>query len=157
MAKRGRPSDYTQEIGDEICMLMSEGLSVLKISEMDGMPEYRKIMRWRNAHEDFRHNYARAREARADFLVEEALQIIDDKSQDILDIKEGGDSRMITNSAAVARAKLQFEGRKWAAGQMAPKNWGQQGLQVTGEDGGPVKVTVNVMLKKAPKDQPDDD
>jgi len=151
----GRPSDYTTELGEEICLLMAEGMSALKISKIAGMPSYRSIMRWLNKHEDFRHNYMRAREARADFLAEEALEIIDDKSQDILDIPEGGDTRLITNSAAVQRAKLQFEGRKWAAAQMAPKKWGQQNIVNTlqGADGKAPVFVVEIVKGKGEGDK----
>lgn len=148
----GRPSKYSKELADEICMLMCEGHSLLKISKRSGMPDYRTMMRWLNVHEEFRHNYARAHEARADYLIEEALEIIDDKSQDVLDVGEGGDKRSITNSAAVQRAKLQFEGRKYAASQMAPKKWGQQNATVTGADGGAIVVKLVIEEKKLPRE-----
>lgn len=151
MARTGRPTLFNKELAEKILEGIAGGESLRKVCSKQGMPDERSVYRWLWKDEEFCRNYARAREFRADFLAEEALEIADDDSKDILQVGEGGDIRSLTNSAAVQRSKLQFEARKWAAGQMAPKRWGQQNIknEVTGEGGGPVKVTVNVMLKKA--------
>ena len=45
-AKQGRPGTFTPEVGEQICALMSEGLSVLAISKMEGMPKESTIRSW---------------------------------------------------------------------------------------------------------------
>ena len=151
MAKKtGRPTLYTAELAEKICEGIAGGESLRQVCTQEGMPEERTVYRWLWKQPEFCQNYARAREYRADYLAEEALAIADDDSKDILQVGEGGDIRSLTNSAAVQRSKLQFEARKWAASQMAPKKWGKQQVQHTGEDGGPIKTIVNVMLKKQP-------
>lgn len=110
------------------------------------------VREWLLQKPEFSAQYARAREEQADLLADECIEIADDKSQDILDIKEGGDTRMITNSAAVQRAKLQVDARKWKAGQLAPKKWGQQNIktELTGTDGKDLIINLNLNLKKVP-------
>lgn len=146
----GRPSTKTPAIMTAICLRIAMGESLYKIAEAEGMPGYSTVMAWLNQDKPFQEQYARAREAQADFIADQCIEIADDKSLDILHVGSGGDIRSLTNSAAVQRAKLQVETRWKKAAQMAPKKWGQQQVQHMGEDGGPVKVTVNVMLKKEP-------
>lgn len=148
MAKTGRPSSYSEKVAEAICELMANGESLRAICERPGMPSRESVRRWLNANEAFRGHYARARELQADYLVERALEIADDKSDDILDVGDGGDKRMMTNSAAVQRAKLQVETRMKIAAQMAPKRWGQQSMAVTGSDGGPVAFNLSVVITK---------
>lgn len=148
MAKLGRPSSYSEKVAEAICELMANGESLREICERPGMPSRESVRRWLNANEAFRAHYARARELQADYLVERALEIADDKSGDILDVGDGGDKRMMTNSAAVQRSKLQVETRMKIAAQMAPKKWGQQSMAVTGADGGPVAFNLSVVISK---------
>lgn len=146
----GRPTKYEPKVAEAICEMMIAGEGLVKICARPGMPGRSTVHRWLNEHQEFRDTYARARELQADFYAEECIQIADDDSQDILDIGETGDKRMITNSAAVARARERINARKWAASQMAPKKWGQQLTQteISGKDGGPLEITVNVLPKK---------
>lgn len=152
MAKGGRPSMYTQELAKSICDRLANGESLRTICKSEGMPTRETVRVWRNDNPDFSGQYARAREDQADFYADECIEIADDKSQDILDIKEGGDTRMITNSAAVQRAKLQCEMRKWKASQLAPKRWGQQNATVTGADGGAIAIKLTIEEKKLPRE-----
>jgi predicted secreted protein len=49
------------EIVEHVCELLSEGHSLRKICERKGMPERRTVHRWLAQHDEFRHQYARAR------------------------------------------------------------------------------------------------
>jgi hypothetical protein len=148
MAKIGRPSLYSDKLVETICNLIASGESLRKVCQRPGMPTCETIRVWLIEKPTFSAQYARAREAQADLLADEIIEIADDKSQDILDVGEGGDVRSITNSAAVQRAKLQVDARKWKAGQLAPKRWGQQSMAVTGADGGPLIVKTIIETKK---------
>lgn len=78
MAKMGRPTDYTKEIGQEICSQILEGNSLLKIVDAPGMPTYRTVMNWVLKHEDFFQSYSRAREQQTDALLDKGLAALDD-------------------------------------------------------------------------------
>lgn len=80
----GRPTLYTDEIGDEICERLLEGDSLLKIVEQDeAMPSYRTVMRWLLKHEGFRHSYTHAREQQPDAFLDKGLaELHDAKGKD---------------------------------------------------------------------------
>ncbi|EMR9948840.1 hypothetical protein WKN54_000203 [Escherichia coli] len=52
--KRGRPTKFTEKLGTEIILLVSQGYSLRKISQMPGMPSYSQMMVWQWQNMDFR-------------------------------------------------------------------------------------------------------
>jgi hypothetical protein len=81
--------------------------------------------------------YARAREAQADKLAEDILAIADDGSNDTYKTDDGE----VVNHDVIARSRLRVDARKWLAGKMAPKKYGEK-LAVGGADDlPPVQVT----------------
>ncbi len=109
--KRGRPSDFTQDIADIICHRIADGKSLRKVCEEDNaLPSMRAVMRWfaKDEHEKFRQHYARAQDARADVYFEETREISDDVSSE---------------PGAVAKARLQVDTRKWICARMNPKKY----------------------------------
>lgn len=119
--KLGRPTDYTKDMADKICEKIANGRSLRSICAEDGMPPMKTIYRWLEANEEFRHQYARARDKQADYFAEEIIEIADSAEAE---------------SAAVSKAKLQIDARKWAASKIAPKKYGdKQEIDVKSSDG----------------------
>ena len=119
--KAGRPTDYTKDMADNICEKIANGRSLRSICAEDGVPPMKTIYRWLEANEEFRHQYARAREKQADYFAEEIIEIADSAEAE---------------SAAVSKAKLQIDARKWAASKIAPKKYGDKTeLDVKSSDG----------------------
>jgi len=114
----GRPSEFTQYVADEICELLADGISLRKICLRDEMPNKATVFRWLATREEFRDQYARAREAQADTLADEIIDIADDGSNDFM----GDDEKY--NGDAVQRSKLRVDARKWLAAKMLPKKYG---------------------------------
>ena len=85
---------------------------------------------------DFRDQYAHARDMQADALFDEALEIADDVSGDWSTDKDG---KKVLDHEHVQRSRLRVDTRKWAAGKMAPKRYGDK-IQHTGDGGGPIRV-----------------
>lgn len=135
-AKQGRPSSYTDSIADSICGRIAVGDSLRKICLEDG-PDMKTVMRWlANDQGGFRQQYARAREAQADFMAEEILQIADDGLNDTYQTENGE----AVNQDVIARSRLRVDARKWLASKMAPKKYGEK-LQLGGaEDLPPMQV-----------------
>jgi hypothetical protein len=120
---RGRPSDYSPELAEAICHALSEGQSLRSICLQPDMPGKSTVFRWLANNKDFRDQYARARESQADVIADEILNIADE-AQD------------------AAKARVQIDARKWLAGKLRPKVYGDKVSQeITGADGGPVQVT----------------
>src|SRR4029077_4819395 len=109
-AKIGRPTRYSPEWAEGFCALIAEGQSVAEICAGPDMPSQQSVYTWLKQDEDFLERYARAREAQADKLAKEILEL-SDKIQD-------------DNPVKVQRARLQVDSRKWLAARLAPKKYG---------------------------------
>lgn len=68
-------------------------------------------MEWLQRHEEFREQYAHAREVQAELLAEDIINLSD---------------AVIEDGAAVAKARLQVDARKWYASKLAPKRYGDR-------------------------------
>lgn len=141
----GRPSDYSDEIAATICSRLAEGESLRAICLSDNMPSKTSVFRWLAINEPFRDQYARAREAQADHLVDEILAISDDGTNDWMERKdaEGENAGWQINGEHVQRSRLRVDSRKWFASKVAPKKYGEKIVQEhSGPDGGPIKTEV---------------
>lgn len=118
-----RPSDFTQELADTICERIADGESLRAICRGDDMPNKATVFRWLAADNVFCDQYARAREAQADSLVDDMLDIADGKKALI----EGAEKD-------VQRDRLAVETRKWIAGKLKGK-YSDKVKHVGGDEG----------------------
>lgn len=138
----GRPSDFTQEIAEEICSRIAKGESLRSICAGDDqtaegyMPHRSTVMRWLGENETFRDQYARAREAQADHFVEEIIEIADQPN-----IRTTADGETVASDPQ--RDRLRVDARKWVASKLAPKKYGEK-LALAGDDENPVKVVTRI-------------
>ena len=142
MAKKGRPSLYTEPLAAKICRRLAEGETLRSVCRDEAMPDKATVLRWLadKAKADFRDQYAHARDMQADALFDEALEIADDVSGDWVVDKDGKKS---LDHEHVQRSRLRVDTRKWAAGKMAPKRYGDK-IQHTGDGGGPIRTEVDL-------------
>ncbi len=108
----GRPSRYADSLVNTICLRIAGGESLRRICAEEGMPDKATVLRWLmdNRHARFRRRYGLAREAQADALADEVVDIAD-AAQD-------------RDDAAVA--KLRIDARKWVAAKLKPKKYGDR-------------------------------
>lgn len=119
----GRPEIYTSDIANTICTeIATSSRSLRTICKQDGMPSVSTILIWLRDKPEFLTQYTRAKEEQADFLVEEMLDISDDKTNDVISTETGESG----NSVAVSRARLQVETRKWLSSKLKPKKYGEK-------------------------------
>lgn len=126
-----RASEYTAEIGDIICERISEGQSLRKICDAEDMPNKATVFRWLAANKEFSDQYARARETQADTLFDDVLAIADQYDT----ISEA------VNPDLIQRAKLRIDARKWMAGKLRPKVYGDK-LELAGDASAPLTVVI---------------
>lgn len=138
---RGRPSDYTPEMAAEICSRIADGMSVREMCTADDMPDKKTVFRWLGVHEEFRHQYALACDARAEHMADEILDIADNGENDWME-RTNGDGENVgwtTNGEAIQRSKLRVDTRKWLLSKLQPKKYGDKVTQEhLGPNGGPV-------------------
>lgn len=130
--EKGRPTDYSDELADRICELIStssKGLNRI-CEENDDFPHVVTVYRWIDKHEYFRNKYTRARESQADLMAAEIIEIADDGSNDTITNPITGAPMIDTEW--VQRSRLRVDARKWAASKLAPKKYGDR-LDVTSE------------------------
>lgn len=142
----GRPSEFTQEIADAICERIADGESLRSICTDDEMPNKATVFRWLAKNPDFSDQYARARETQADTLFDECLDIADDGRNDWVEReRKDGTTYIALNEEAIARSRLRLDARKWMAGKLRPKVYGDKvALTGGGEGDAPIKTQLSV-------------
>lgn len=128
--KVGAPTQYTKEVGDYICDQLADGKSLLSICKgtFNGKPlpvkttVYRWLLATHNEElDEFRTNYALAREIQYQSMSDEIMDIADDGTNDyvIANSEEGEFCRV--NPEAIGRSRLRVETRKWVMSKVLPK------------------------------------
>lgn len=136
MAKMGRPTLYTPEMAERICEIVAKGFPVHRFDERKDVPSSTTVFRWLDEKEDFRERYARAREQLADRFAEQVITISDEADP--------------TTMKGIEHARTRIDARKWAAGKLAPKKYGEwKRTEVTGADGGAIQLETHVSAEQA--------
>jgi hypothetical protein len=140
--------EFSREIADTICERIANGESLRAICSEDDMPNKANVFRWLAADETFRDQYARARETQADSLFDEILTIADTPM-------EGSKTKITANGIEtttgdmIEHRRLQVDARKWMAGKLQPKKYGDKITQeLTGAGGSPLVPVLNVTIGK---------
>lgn len=134
--------EYSDEIADRICDALADARSLRSICLGDDMPSQSTVFRWLadDRYAEFRERYARAREAQADAIFDEILDIADDGSNDWIERKrDDGSTDTVLDHEHVQRSKLRIEARRWMAGKLRPKVYGDK---IEHEHTGGVAITV---------------
>jgi|694.fasta_scaffold79513_9 hypothetical protein len=118
---RGRPTKFSKELGEKFFdeYVKSDG-TIEKASKAVGI-DFKTFYRWTEDHPDFCQLYARARKLKASKMFEEIVEISDDLTRDKF-VDERGDER--PDHAAIARARLRVDTRKWIMSKVLPKLYG---------------------------------
>ncbi len=137
----GRPSEFNQEVADEICERLADGESLRSICSGDDMPRKATVFRWLGQFDAFRDQYTRAREIQADALFDDVLSIADNSKNDWMEANGKDDAGWLLNGDNIRRSQLRIDARKWMAGKLRPKKYGEfKAVELTGANGGPVVI-----------------
>ena len=116
---KGRPTQYTSQLGQLICDKIATGnTGLVKLCRGKGLPHLTTVLSWLRDPDkkEFLESYLCAREAQADLLSDEIIEIAD----------ETGDAK--ERATDIASARLRNDARKWKAGKLSPKKYGDKGL-----------------------------
>ncbi|SEG61156.1 hypothetical protein SAMN04488115_107313 [Bosea lathyri] len=142
----GRRSTFTQETADTICERIADGQSLRSICADDDMPAKSMVFRWLVSNEAFRDQYAIAREAQADALFDEILDIAD-TTEEGTKSKSGPNGIETTTGDMIEHRRLRVDARKWMASKLQPKKYGDK-TQL--EHSGAVALTPTILLNGKP-------
>lgn len=122
--KRGRPTKYTPELGEEICdKIASSELGLAHLVDANPhWPDRSNIFIWIRKHPDFRDKYYKAKEDQTDVCVEYMHEVMNE-SHKIYD-EETGKYR-----TDVPMLRLKMDTMKWHVGKLKPKKYGDAKLQ----------------------------
>ena len=125
----GRPSKFTDKIGDEICNELSQGLSLRTICKSEKYPSCVTVFAWLRERPEFLKQYEIAKAEGADAMAEEMLEIADDGTNDWME-KYGRDGEKtgeyVLNGEHVQRSRLRVDARKWYLSKIKPKVYGDK-------------------------------
>lgn len=91
------------------------------------MPSKGTVMRWLAENQSFQDQYTHARNAQADTIFDEIIDIADDGSNDWMR-RNGQDEepQWVFNGEAARRSQIRIDARKWMAGKLRPKKYGEK-------------------------------
>ena len=143
------------KVVDHICdCIVSSSLSIGSILKAgyEGyiLPSYSTIMKWLDEETALADKYARAKEAQADYLADEMIEIADHGAEDVVMVN--GAPLLINEkpikvktAVGVNHARLMIDTRKWLASKLKVKKYGDKVQQeVTGPDGGAIEHGIQV-------------
>ena len=141
--KGGRPSTYTQEIAELLCVRLGQGESLKQICSEEEMPAQSTVYVWLQRHPEFVEMYTRAREEQAETHADEIVSIADETPaiKEVRD-KDGNVIDITLDSAYIAWQKQRIEARKWNAAKQRPRKYGDR-VTHAGDDENPVVVENN--------------
>ena len=124
-------AEFSQALFDQICERIADGESLRAICADSDMPSAEAVRKWllKDSGGELVAQYARAREAQADALFDECLAIADDTT------REPNDRRM------------SFDARKWMAGKLRPKVYGDKSVVEGPGDNGEHLVTFKTVYE----------
>ncbi|PZR88369.1 MAG: hypothetical protein DI537_23820 [Stutzerimonas stutzeri] len=119
--KRGRPTDYTDDLVAEFCRRIASGRSVASICEDEDMPSHNTIYRWQAGNREFSERLAHARAERTEAYSGQIAAL---------------STRALTEKDLdPARVRVAIDALDKAARLMQPRK-----VELTGAGGGPIKT-----------------
>lgn len=148
----------------------SKSIATILAAGHDGntLPSYATFARWLAEQDEegrnpLRDQYARAKEAQADYMAEEMAELhnkawvplLDDDGKPII---IDGKPLMTVDKSSAAIVRLEAENKKWLMGKLRPKKYAdKQQHEVTGANGGAIQVASTVTFVEPKRYSEDDD
>jgi len=126
----GRPSSFTEELGDRICERIIEGESLTRICRDEDFPSKSTVLKWLadETYKNFSDQYARARDVQQDTLADLAREKAESATVDDWQV-----------------ARLQIDTIKWHASKVAPKKYGDKlDMNLGGQANNPIQAAITV-------------
>lgn len=122
---------FSWTLADVICQLIQEGKTFKDICSRPGFPSYSLLCRWRREFPEFAQNLKQARVDRAEYMVAEALEIVECSG---------------SSSDELNHSKARSEMRKWLASKDSPTHYGNK-VEVSGDN--PVTFILETGIRRS--------
>tara|TARA_B100000795_G_scaffold165404_1_gene124440 strand:+ start:1292 stop:1756 length:465 start_codon:yes stop_codon:yes gene_type:complete len=137
-----RPSLYTQKKADQVLARLACGESMRSVSRDKAMPSMTTLFKWLRENVEFTKQYGEAKREAADALFEDIIDIVDNESKESTMVD--GIPSQVASSSSVAHARLRVDARKWVAGKLAPRKYGDKVEIEADEVGQPIAIVFDV-------------
>jgi hypothetical protein len=120
---------WSQPLAEDICMkIATSALGLKKLCDQNPhWPELSIIYLWRVRSPKFREMYDTAKKMQMEALMDDTLEIADDKSNDTkIRYDNNGDAIEVTNHEWIARSKMRIYARQYMAARLDPARWGEK-------------------------------
>lgn len=154
----GRPSTFTEELGREICDRLSTGEPLVDICSDPHMPAVRTVSDWRDAHQAFSADFARARDDGYDAIAAECLRIADTPliGRETLTKGKGGKTeREVRKADMLGHRKLQIETRLKLLARWDPRRYGENRKEEGGINAADAAQQIRELVKALDADADD--
>jgi len=120
-----RRSEYNEEIGREICEVIANTPKGIKqlCRENPHWPCMDTIFKWKRVHKSFAEQYTQAKRDQIEAYVEDIIDIADNATNDYC---INGKGEEVLDNEHLHRSRLRIDTRKWLAGKLAPKIYGDK-------------------------------
>src|SRR3984893_16047816 len=123
---------FSPAVGNLVCERIAAGATLNQIASEPGMPSRSTINRWCTDRPEFKRQYDIAVQLRADGLLEETIEIIDDKKEIVTETTtedEDGTKRVSKafTKEGLAYAMARINIRYKTLSKMLPRKWGDEG------------------------------
>jgi hypothetical protein len=122
---RGRPTIFTSELGEEICLAIAISSKALRVlcEENSHWPNANTICEWRIKIKQFGEAYLRAKQQQIEILVDEIIEIADDTTRDNITNCAG---QIAVDHEHINRSRLRIAARQWLASKLCPRLYGDR-------------------------------
>lgn len=128
--RNSRPTGYTPQTARKLCKRIMNGETLSKICEDPKMPPKRRVIAWLASpnRNDFREMYYYARRVQAEMLMDEVIDIADDRTNDWKQTysKTGQPNGWKPDNEAIQRSRVRIDTRKWLASKLIPRIYGEK-------------------------------
>ena len=100
---------------------------------------------WIEDDEDKVKQYARATEERAEAILDEMIDIVDNNTNDVNVLEDG---KEVVNNDVIQRSRLRYDARKWLVSKLNPKKYGDKIDMTTGGEkiqNAPSSISVRII------------
>lgn len=145
---------YTLEQKEQLLNTIFESIengNSLRKSLLEVKLSSKTFYEWIEQDEDKVKQYARATELRAEALLDEMFDIVDDNHNDVIEMDLGdGIVNTRVNNEVIQRSRLRYDARKWLVSKLNPKKYGEKvDMTTNGKDlpSAPSSITVQIVTE----------
>ncbi len=129
---------FSEAYADVIVDQVMQGRTLSEITNMQGMPSYATIVKWKSEVPQFKERLSEARRSRAELFHDRVVDSLNESAPE--------------TPAEAQHAKLEFEKLKYLAEKNNPEEFGAK-QTISGDKGNPIRIVVDTGIKRVEKEE----